>query len=342
MKPQMILMSTLALLGATLAGGCSGSSSSSAVSSASGASSSAVGPKKKVGILQFGSFEALEKAKQGFVDVLEKSSIKDSVSIEVKNPAANSADNQSMAATLAADSDLVYGVATPSATALKTAVGSLGFDTPVLFSAVTNAIGAKLVANLEAPEGNCTGVLDLGPIEKELEVLSKFEGVKKVTSFFTSTEVNSVYQAEIAEAWMDKAGIEHTRTTITNASEISSALAGIGSDVDAIFLPTDDTIANNMSQVKQANDNRVDKLIIVGSDTGMINGCTFALGVDYYQCGVQAGEMAVKILGEGKAIKDIPVETCDTNSIFINKTWSESLGITIPESVLSIEGAVIQ
>ena len=297
--------------------------------------------KTQIGVLQFGSFEALEKAKQGFVDVLEKSDLKDRVEITVKNAAANSADNTSMAATLAANSDLVYGIATPSASALKTAVASLGTNTPVLFSAVTNAIGANLVQNLDAPEGNCTGVLDLGPIERELEILKMFPGVQKVTSFFTSTEVNSVYQAEIAERWMDAHNLSHDRKTITSAAEIGSALAAIGDDVDAIFLPTDDTIANSMAAVKTANEDRPSKLLIVGSDTGMINGTTFSMGVDYYECGVQAGEMALKVLKDKKEISKIPVETCDQNNIVINKTWAESLGQSIPAEVLAIEGATI-
>nr|MCR5491993.1 hypothetical protein [Bacilli bacterium] len=228
-----------------------------------------------------------------------------------------------------------------SASALKNAVASFGSDIPVLFSAVTNAIGANLVTNLDAPEGNCTGVLDIGPIAEELTVLSKFEGVDKVCSFFTSTEVNSVYQVEIAEAWLTEHDIAFERKTITAASEITSAFAAIGSDVDAVFLPTDDTIANSMSMIKAANDARIDKLIVVGSDTGMIEGCTFAMGVDYYECGQQAGAQAIKILGDKKTISEIPVETCDKNNLFINKTLATSLGITVPEAVLSTEGAVI-
>ncbi len=297
--------------------------------------------KTQIGVLQFGSFEALEKAKQGFVDVINKSSIANDVQITVKNAAASSADNTSFASTLASSSSLVYGVATPSASALKNAVAGVGNNIPVLFSAVTNAIGANLVTNLEAPEGNCTGVLDIGPIDEELEILAKFDGMDKVCSFYTSTEVNSIYQVEIAEAWMDAHGIEHTRKTITAASEISSAFAAIDGDVDGVFLPTDDTIANAIPTLKAANEARTDKLVLVGSDTGMIDGCVFAMGVDYYECGVQAGEMAVKILKDKKAISEIPVETCDTNNIIINKTLATSLGIEIPEEVLATPGAQI-
>ena len=297
--------------------------------------------KTQIGILQFGGFEALIKAKDGFVDTINASEIASKVEIDIKNANAESATNTSMASTLASSKDLVYGIATPSASALKNAVASLGADTPVLFSAVTNAVGANLVKNLDEPEGNCTGVLDLGPIAKELEILTMFEGIEKVVSFYTSTEVNSVYQAEIAEEWMDAHHLLHERKTITAASEISAALASIGSDVDAVFLPTDDTIANSMEMIKTANEARANPLIIVGSDTGMINGCTFALGVDYYQCGVQAAKMAISIIKDKKAIKNIPVETCDTSSIFVNKTLAEGLNINVPESVLSIEGVTI-
>ena len=321
MKPKFLL---IPLFMAALASSCSGGNG-----------------KTKIGILQFGSFEALEKAKQGFVDTLNESSLKDKVDIDVKNPNAESATNASMALTLASSKDFLYGIATPSATALKNAVDSFGSSTPVVFSAVTNAIGANLVKNLDKPEGHTTGVLDIGPIAEELEILTEFAGVDKVVSLFTSTEVNSVYQAEIAESWMDENNIDHERKTITNASELSAAISSIGNDVDAIFLPTDDTIANSIEVVKTANEQRSKPLIVVGSDTGMIRGCTFALGVDYYQCGVQAAKMAIAIIQDNKAIADIPVETCDKSNVIINKTLADALQIEVPAKVLGIEGAEI-
>ena len=321
MKSKLILLSALSV--ATIAlGGCGQSG------------------KTKIGILQFGSFEALEKAKDGFVDTIKAGPLKDA-QIELKNAAANGADNVSMAATLANSSDLVYGIATPSASALKNAVGSLGWNTPVVFSAVTNAVGANLLKDEKAPEGNCTGVLDIGPIAQELELLTKFEGVKHIVSLYTSTEVNSVYQVEIAEKWMQEHNVTYSRKTITQASEISSAMAAISNDVDAVFLPTDDTIANSIGMIKAANETRSKRLVIVASDTGMVSGATIALGVDYYQCGVQAAKMAEKILADKKPIKEIPVETCDSSNIVANKTWAESLGQTIPESILKMPGVKI-
>ena len=128
--------------------------------------------KTKIGVLQFGSFEALQKATDGFVHTLNASEIKDKIEIKISNPNADGATNASMASTLASSSDLLYGVATPSASALKSAVASFGLDTPVLFSAVTNPLGAKLVTSLDKPGGNCTGVTDLSDIAAELDILA--------------------------------------------------------------------------------------------------------------------------------------------------------------------------
>ena len=319
---------TLCLMSALLLGGL--------------ASCNGGGNKKEIGVLQFGSFPALENAKKGFVETLQNSAIKDDIKITVKNADANSGNNSTMASTLASTCDLVYGVATPSAKALKSNVDSLGSNIPVLFAAVTNPKGAALVNNLEAPEGNCTGVVDLGPYEAELQYASLFEGVDKITSFYTSTEVNSVYQAELAEAWMDNHHIEHRRDTITSAAEIKSKFAAIPDDVDAVFLPTDDTVADKIALIKEANRERVHPLIVVGSDVGMIEACTFALGVDFYKCGVQAANLAISILKDGKNISELPVERCEVSQLMINKTEADSLGIAIPQALLDVEGAEIQ
>ena len=297
--------------------------------------------KTQVGVLQFGSFDALQQATDGFVETLNQSTVASKINIVKKNAIADSANNSSMAATLASTCDLVYGVATPSAKALKTSVDSQGSNIPVIFSAVTNPAGADLVKNLEAPEGNCTGVIDLGPIADQLEAVCLFGNIAKVASFFTVTEVNSVFQAEIAEDWLDEHNIAHSRETITAASEIASRFAAIPDDVDAVFLPTDDTIADKIGIVQSANRARTKPLIVIGSDVGMISGCTFAIGVDYYQCGVQAAKMVEKIVGENAKISQIPVESCDLEKLTINRTEADQLGIAIPAALLNREGAVI-
>ena len=118
-------------------------------------------------------------------------------------------------------------------------------------------------------------------------------------------------------------------------------MSSIPADVDALFLPTDDTIANAIGQVKQANETRTNKLIIAGCDVGIIEGSIFCSGINYYSAGVQAAQMAISIIKDGKKPADMPVQDCSTSEITINQTWATSLGITIPQDVLNIEGAKI-
>jgi len=299
--------------------------------------------KTKVGILQFGTFEALTNAKNGFVEALADEGFKDGEQIEitVKNPEADSATNSQMAGVLAAASDLVYGIATPSATALKNAVTSAGREIPVVFSAVTDPVGAKLVAALDQPGANVTGMSDLGPISEELNLLAKFVGIDKVDTLYTSTESNSVYQIAIARTTIAANGWGETDHSVNNASEIASAIAAVSDDVDALFLPTDDTIAANMAMVKNANESRAKPLIILGCDVGMIDGCVIAMGVDYFELGKQAGLMAAQIL-TGTDPADIPVGTGDSSLLDINKTWADALGVAIPAEILATTGAEIK
>jgi putative ABC transport system substrate-binding protein len=297
---------------------------------------------KKIGILQFGSFDALTKAKDGFVSALEEKGFKDGGNIEItlQNPQADSSSNQQMAGTLAASMDLVYGVATPCATALKNAVDANGRDIPVVFSAVTDPVGAKLVASLEAPGANVTGMSDLGPIEDELKLLNSFSGVDKVATLITASESNSIYQEDIAKKVIAAQGWAETPKQITNASEIPAAVSSIPADVDALWIPTDDTIAANISMIKSANEARTNPLIVLACDVGMIEGSVIGMGVDYTELGKQAGAKAAEILN-GADPASIKVETADKSVLSINKTWATSLGLTIPEAILSTPGAQV-
>lgn len=295
-----------------------------------------------VGILQFGTFEALSNAKAGFVSALAGAGFKEgsNITFKISNPETDSATNKTMADALAASCDLVYGIATPSATALKNSVDATGRNIPVLFSAVTDPVGAKLVSALDQPGANVTGMSDIGPIEEELKLLKSFDGVDKVATLITATESNSVYQEAIAKRVIAAQGWSETAKTINNATEIPAAVSAIAADVDALWIPTDDTIAANITAIKSANEARSKPLIVLACDVGMINGAVIGMGVDYLELGKQAGAQAAKIL-QGTAPADVPVGTADKNAIKINKTWATTLGIAIPDAILETAGATI-
>jgi putative tryptophan/tyrosine transport system substrate-binding protein len=297
---------------------------------------------KKIGILQFGTFDALSNAEKGFVSALESAGFKDGdkIIISLSNPETDSGTNKSMADTLAAGMDLVYGIATPSATALKNSVDTTGRNIPVIFSAVTDPVGAKLVDSLSAPGHNVTGMSDLGPIEDELNLLKLFNGIDKVATLITGTEANSIYQESIASKVIAGNGWTETAKNINNATEITAAVTSIANDVDALWIPTDDTIAANIATIKTANESRTNPLIVLACDVGMINGAVVGMGVDYTELGKQAGEQAVKILN-GTSPSAIPVGTGDKSLITINRTWATALGLTLPDALLSTAGATI-
>jgi len=298
---------------------------------------------KTIGTLKIGAFDALDNAEKGFVEGLKENGFEDGKNITIKSDNANGdgATNTAMAQSLASSCDLVLGISTTSATALKGAVDGIGGSIPVLFTAATDPVGSGLIASMDKPGGNVTGTSDLGPIEAEINLLKKFSNIDTVGFLYTSSESNSVVQLKIAQPLVEAAGWTFVTKPITAATEITSAVSSLSSDVDVLLIPTDNTIAENMANVKAGNEARTGHpLIVAGCDSGMIGGSVVAMGVDYYKLGIQTGVMAAKILN-GTKPADIPAEYNTDAVLKINKTWATSLNITIPEAVLNTAGAEI-
>jgi len=298
---------------------------------------------KTIGVLKIGSFDALNNAETGFVKGLENAGFVNGKNITLKSDNANGdgATNTAMAQTLASSCDMVLGISTTSATALKAAVDAVGNAIPVLFTAATDPVGARLIKSMDKPGGNVTGTSDLGPIEAEINLLKNFSAIDTVAFLYTQSESNSVVQLKIAQPLIEKAGWTFLSKPVTAANEISSAVSSLSSDVDVLLIPTDNTIAENMANVKAGNEARTGHpLIVAGCDSGMINGSVIAMGVDYYKLGVQTGAMAGKILN-GIKPADIPAEYNTDAVIKVNQTWATSLGISIPSTITSAQGVEI-
>jgi putative ABC transport system substrate-binding protein len=295
---------------------------------------------KKVGILKIGSFDALNNAETGFIDGLKAQGFEDGKNITLKqdNASGDGPTNTAMAQTLASSCDMVLGISTTSATALKAAADAGGYGLPILFTAATDPVGAGLIDSMDKPGGNVTGTSDLGPIEAEINLLKNFTSVDKVAFLYTQGEGNSVTQLKIAQPLVEAAGWNFLAKPIQSASEINNAITTLSNDVDILLIPTDNTIADNMAMVKTANEARTDHpLIVAACDSGMIDGSIVAMGVDYYKLGVQTGKMAAQILNGAKPA-DIPAEYTKDAVTKVNKTWATQLGITIPDAIAKAEG----
>ncbi|HEM4872693.1 TPA: ABC transporter substrate-binding protein, partial [Streptococcus suis] len=194
-----------------------------------------------------------------------------------------------------------------------------------VFTAVTDPVEAGLVESLEKPGGTMTGSTDATDVEGQIEMLLKVvPTAKTVGIFYNSSEVNSEVQAEQAKKALEAKGVKVEVTTVTTTNDVQQAITSLAGKVDAIYLPTDNTVASTASTIgdilKEA------KVPAMGSDAAVIDAALFTYGVDYHAIGVQAGELAVKIL-KGEKPADLAVEKPNTAAITVNEEMAKAVGI---------------
>lgn len=263
--------------------------------------------KADIGILQFGSFPALNSATQGFCQELVDKGY-GNLRVDVKNAQANSANNSTYAASFAGQHKLNLAVATPCATAIKAEQENIGSTTPLLFTAVTDPVGAGLVNDNAHPEGFTTGTSDLQPDEALAAQISLVKGLIPTATtlgiFYCASETNSKAQADKVKPMAEAQGLSWIEEKCTSNQDIAQKILSLANKVDAIWIPTDNIVANNMGDV-QNSIGEMKKLIITGEE-GMLNGGHVSVSIDYFKLGQKTADMAIQIL-EGKSVSEIPV-----------------------------------
>ena len=313
--------------------GCGGGSSAEGSSSSEGGSSAASGT-YKIGVLQLTEHGALDQTNKGFVAALDESGI--DAKIDQQNAQNDqSAPCQTIASKLVNDGDdLIFAIATPAAQAAAGATS----DIPVVGSAITDYAESGLVDSNDAPGGNVTGTSDLTPVADQIDLLHQLlPDAKTVGILFCSAESNSEVQVQLAEDALDDAGLAHERYSISSSNEIQQMVESMVGKVDAIYAPTDNTIAAGMATVSMANENKLP--VIVGCDTMVEDGGLASYSINYYDLGYKAGEMAVKILTEDADPADMPIEylSSDECQLIVNQKTADALGV----DVSALEGAQI-
>ena len=291
----------------------------------------------RIGVMQFGEFTALQNAYNGFVDGLKAAGFEDGKNIKInyQSAAGDTANCPTIADTLINDnSDLILAIATPSILALKQKTETI----PCLFTAVTDPVASGLVASKEKPGANITGTSDMNPVAKQIDLLKKLiPGATRVAVLYCSSESNSAVQFELAKAQIEALGMTCVEKTITAIDEAKAAIESLKGNVDAIYIPTDNTLADGMTTVAAVANEQ--KLPIVAGEGGMVQaGATATIGIDYYELGKQTAEMAVRILKEGAKPADMAVGYQTDDNALVNAFNTESAaacGITIPEDLLN-------
>ena len=312
----------LAAAGVLTLAGCSGSSDGAA------SEGGAEGQSYSIGILQLVQHPALDAATEGFQQAFKDAGV------EVEWDVQNANGEQATAVTIAqnfasSDLDMVLAVATPAAQASAQAMT----DVPVLFTAVTDAVEAELVDSNEEPGGNVTGTSDAAPIGDQLDLLAEIvPDAKKVGIVYSSGEVNSEVQVKAAKEAASERGMEIVETTVTTANDIAQAAETLG-DVDAIYVPTDNTVVSGIASLIQVAEAK--QIPVIGAESGTVEGGAVAtLGIDYTKLGIQTGEMALKILQDGGDPATGPVEFSKEFTYVVNEGAAERMGVTVPNEIL--------
>ena len=293
------------------------------------------GEKYTVGIIQQLEHPALDAATEGFKDKLTELLGEENVTFDYQNAQGEQTNCTTIATKFVSNQvDLIMANAT---TALQAAAAATG-DIPIVGTSVTDYKTAGVVDSNEAPGRNVTGVSDLAPIDQQIALLQKLvPDAKKVGIIYCSAEPNSGYQAKLAQQALEQAGIAWTDYTAADSNEVQSVVTKAVSECDALYIPTDNTIANNAEIVK--NITVPAGIPVIAGEENLCKGCGLAtLSISYYDLGAKAAEMAYDILVNGKNPAEMPIgNVSDGITEKYNAEIAEALGIAIPEDMVAIE-----
>ncbi|MBT2638869.1 ABC transporter substrate-binding protein [Bacillus sp. ISL-39] len=303
-----------------------------------GGSNQASGDKKEktvtIGITQIVEHPSLDAAREGFIEALKDAGYEEgkNLKFDYQNAQGDMNNNASIAQKFVSDkNDLILAIATPSAQAAVQATK----DIPVLFTAITDPVGAELVQSMEKPGGNATGTTDTHPdaIQNTIAAIKKFiPNAKKVGIIYNNGESNSVVNVKNAKEALEAEGLEAVETTISASSEVKQAAESLVGRVDVLYIPKDNTVVAALeSVITVANDKDIP--MFVGEGDSVKRGAFASYGLDYHDLGYTTGKMAVEIL-KGKKPGDIPVGYPENLELVINKKAAEEEGITLTEDMI--------
>ncbi|MDA0079368.1 ABC transporter substrate-binding protein [Brachyspira hyodysenteriae] len=285
-----------------------------------------------IGISQMIEHDALDLIYKGITDELNKY-YKDSnkkINIDYQNAQGEQANCNTIAQKFVNDKkNIIIAIGTPSA---QSAV-NLTKDIPIIVSGIGDPIGARLVTNLNKPNVNVTGIINLPPISKQIELMhTLLPNAKKIGLLYCSSEINSAYQIKLAKEKLDSLGLEYIDLTVANANEIQQIMLSAANKVDAIFSPTDNIIANSMANVAMIEEST--KIPVVCADDSMTKiGGTVTYSVDYYDMGVATAKKTIEVLEGINDIKNIPLEPSENYNFVVNTNMINKLGLSIPNDI---------
>ena len=297
---------------------------------ASSGSKAAAGTEFKVGVVQYVDHASLNQIVENLEQELDAKGEELGVTFNYQDYEFNGQGdgttlNQIASELISDDVDLIVAVATPTAQIMQAAAE--GKNIPIVFSAVSDPVGAKLVDSLDAPGSNITGTSDALDTEDIMNlILAQNPDTKKVGLLYSKSEDASEQPVADAKKILEEKGIEAVEKTGTTQDEISTAAdALIAEGVDAVFTPTDNTVMTaELAIYEKFAEAGIPHY--AGADSFARNGAFCGYGVDYKALGIQTADMVAKILAEGADPATTPVETSDSNIATVNTETAAALG----------------
>jgi putative tryptophan/tyrosine transport system substrate-binding protein len=293
-----------------------------------------------VAVTQIVEHPALDACRQGILDELKAAGYEEGKNLKFVYESAqgNPGTAVQIARKFVGDNPtVIVPISTPSAQAVVAATS----DIPVVFTAVTDPLGAKLISNMEKPGGNVTGMTDLSPIAQHLELIKQITpNAAKIGVPFNPGEANAVTLVDLLKQYAPAQKLEIVTAAATKSADVLAATQSLVGKVDAIYVPTDNTIVSAFEAVvKVGVDNQIP--VYAGDTDSVARGALAALGFNYYDVGRQTGKIVVRVL-KGEKPGDIPVEGVKITELYVNPGAAEKMGVTIPEAVVAKAKQVVK
>lgn len=282
-----------------------------------------------IGICQYAQHGSLDNCREGFLQGLQEAGLVEGTDYTIDYQNASFDDNlaiQIAQAFSAEDAALMVGIATPAATACYAAAEDK--DIPVVFTAITDPVGAKL------DSGNITGTSDVLPVEGQLELIRALQPeAKTIGIVYTTSESNSVYSVNVYQEKAADYGFTIEAVGVTAQSEVTQAVDSlIAKGVDCFSNLTDNNVVGVLGSILEKTNEA--GIPVYGSEIEQMKmGCVAGAGLDYVQLGIQTGKMAAKILTGEATCQDLPYEIIENYSLYTNSEAIAKLGLTLPDEI---------
>jgi len=287
-----------------------------------------------IGLVQFAPHPALDAAREGFVAGLREEGFIEGVNVtfNLLNSGGDMSTLNLMAQQIVdQDPDLILSIATPTSIALS----NITQDIPILITAVTDPLRVPSIERLYEPGANVTGTSDRTPVKQQFEFIQRIlPNAQRIGIMYHAGEVNAVTQAEWAEDAANALGLTPVRMSVANPADVNQVAGTLSEQVDVIYLPTCNAMAQAYVTIVQAADGSGIP-VIPGESGGVLQGALATEGIDYFELGRQTAAMAARVLRGEEAPETMAIQYQEEYLFAVNLVTAERLGIELPQDVIN-------